>query len=194
MAAEEENTELVNQQGQHGHGYGLELAHEKDLGSTKATLAKEIKRLQLHGEILREAISARDYLKLQRLTKNTTPDKLNLIESITEQTQELMIDNESSIQEVKAWNSETRGIFNNTPKVFENGNYILQQHKDEKAQSTKVKLQEEEQELKKLREKETNKFEEQIAKEKLATEKALWLGQRRIMLETKERAGNVEKG
>ena len=65
--AEEENTELVDQQGPHGHGYGLESAYEKDLGSTKATLAKEIKRLQLHGEILDDAISARDYLKLQRL-------------------------------------------------------------------------------------------------------------------------------
>ena len=51
MAAEEENTELVDQQGQHGHGYGLELAYGMDLGSTTATLAKEIKKLQLHGEI-----------------------------------------------------------------------------------------------------------------------------------------------
>ena len=51
MAAEEENTESVDQQGQHGHGYGLELAYGMDLGSTTATLAKEIKKLQLHGEI-----------------------------------------------------------------------------------------------------------------------------------------------
>ena len=58
MAAEEENTELVDQQGQHGHGYGLELVYGMDLGSTRATLAKEIKKLQLHGEILEEAISA----------------------------------------------------------------------------------------------------------------------------------------
>ena len=114
MAAEEENTELVDQQGQHGHGYGLELAYGMDLGSTRATLVKEIKKLQLHGEILEEAISARGYQKLQRLTENTIPNKSNLIESIVEKTQELMIDNESGIQEVKEWNSETRGIFNNT--------------------------------------------------------------------------------
>ena len=100
MAAEEENTELVDQQGQQGHGYGLELAYGMDLGSTTATLAKEIKKLQLCGEILEEAISARNYQKLQRLTENTIPNKLNLIESIIEKTQELMIDNESSIQEV----------------------------------------------------------------------------------------------
>ena len=31
MAAEEENTELVDQ---HGHGYGLDLAYGMDLGST----------------------------------------------------------------------------------------------------------------------------------------------------------------
>ena len=68
-----------------------------DLGSNKATLAKEIKKLQVHGEILEEAISTRDYQKLQRLTENTIPKKLNLIESIIEKTQELMINNESSI-------------------------------------------------------------------------------------------------
>ena len=89
-----------------------------DLGSTSATLVKEIKKLQPHGEILEEAISARDYQKLQRLTENTIPNKLNLIESIIEKTQELMIDNESSIQELKDWNSETRGIFKNTPTVL----------------------------------------------------------------------------
>ena len=69
MAAEEENTELVDQQGQHRHGYGLELAYGMDLGSTKATLAKEIKKLQLHGEILEEAISARDYQKYKGLLR-----------------------------------------------------------------------------------------------------------------------------
>ena len=158
MAAEEKNTELVDQQGQHGHGYGLELAYGMDLGSTRATLVKEIKKLQLHGEILEEAISARDYQKLQRLTENTIPNKLNLIESIIERTQELMIDNESSIQEVKDWNSETRGIFKNTLTVFENGKYILQQYRDEKAQSTKVKLQEEGQELKEVERKERKKI------------------------------------
>ena len=140
MAAEEENTELVDQQRQHEHGYGLELAYGMDLGSTKATLTKEIKKSQLHGELLEKAITARDDQKLQRLTENTIPDKLNLFESIVEKTQELMMDNESSIQEVKAWNSETRGIFKNTLTVFKNGQYILQQYRDEKAQSTKVKL------------------------------------------------------
>ena len=75
-----------------------------DLNSTKVTLTKEIKTLQLHGEILEEAISARDYQNLQWLIENTIPNKLNLIESIVEKTQELMIDDESSIQEVKAWN------------------------------------------------------------------------------------------
>ena len=104
MAAEEKNTELVYQQGQYGQGYGLELAYGMDLGSTKATLAKEIKKFQLDGEILEEAIPARDYQKLQRLTENIIPNKLNLIESIIEKTQELMIDNKSSIREVKAWN------------------------------------------------------------------------------------------
>ena len=98
-----------------------------DLGSTKATLGKEIKKLQLHGEVLEETISSREYQKLQRLTENTMPNKLNLIESIIEKTQELMISNESSIQEVKAWNSETRGIFKDTLTVFENGKYIVQQ-------------------------------------------------------------------
>ena len=86
LPAEEENTELVDQQGQHGHGYGLELAYGMDLGSTRATLVKGIKKLQPHGEILEEAISARDYQKLQRLTENTRPNKLNLIESIIEKT------------------------------------------------------------------------------------------------------------
>ena len=52
MATEEENTELIDQQGQHGHGYRLELAYGMDLGSTRATLAKNVKKLQLHGEIL----------------------------------------------------------------------------------------------------------------------------------------------
>ena len=70
-----------------------------------------------------------------------------------------MIDNESSIQDVKDWNSETRGIFKNTLTVFENGKYILQQYRDEKVQSTKVKLQE----LKEVERKERKKFEEQIA-------------------------------
>ena len=84
MAAERENTELVDQQGQYGQGYELELAYRMDLGSTMATLAKRIKKLQLHGEILEEAISARDYQKLQRLTENTIPNKLNSIESIIE--------------------------------------------------------------------------------------------------------------
>ena len=86
-----------------------------DLGSTRATLEKEIKKLQFHREILEEAISARGCQKLQRLAENTIPNKLNLIESFIEKTQELMIDNESSIQEVKEdWNSETRGIIKNT--------------------------------------------------------------------------------
>ena len=39
-------------------------------------------------------------------------------------TQELMIDDESSIQGVKARNSETRGIFKNTLTVFEKGKYF----------------------------------------------------------------------
>ena len=45
MAAEEENTELVDQQGQHGHGYGLELTYGMDLGSTRATLVKGNKEI-----------------------------------------------------------------------------------------------------------------------------------------------------
>ena len=52
MATEEKITELLDQQGQRGHGYRLELAYGMDLGSTRATLAKEVKKLQLHGEIL----------------------------------------------------------------------------------------------------------------------------------------------
>ena len=69
-----------------------------------------------------------------------------------------MIDNESSIQEVKSWNSETRGIFKNTLTVFENGKYSLQQYRDEKAQSTKINLQEEEQEFKEVERKEWKKL------------------------------------
>ena len=42
MAAEEENTELLDQQGQHGYRYRLELEYGMDLGITRATLAKEI--------------------------------------------------------------------------------------------------------------------------------------------------------
>ena len=119
MSAEEENTELIDSQGQHRHAYGFELPYGMDLGSFQIpTLGNVIKKLQLHLDILEETISARDHQKLQRLTENTIPNKFNLIESIIEETQELMIDNESSIQQVKAWNSETRGIVKNTLNSF----------------------------------------------------------------------------
>ena len=77
--------------------------------------------------------------------------------------------------------------------VFKNGKYILQQYRDKKAQSTKVKLHEKEQEFKEVERKERKKFEEQIANEKLATEKALWMEQRRIMFETKEKELEMER-
>ena len=69
----------------------------------------------------------------------------------------------------------------------------MQQYRDEKTQSTKVKLQEEEQEVKEVERKERTKFEEQVAKEKLVTEKALWMEQRRIMLETNEKEPEMER-
>ena len=48
MAAEEENTELVEQgQHKHGYGYGFQLAYGMDLEITKVTLMKAVfKRLE----------------------------------------------------------------------------------------------------------------------------------------------------
>ena len=85
--------------------------------------------------------------------------------------QELLIDSDNSIQEVKDWNSETKESLKGTLEVFRNGKYILQQYRDEKARSTKAKLQEEEKELKEAEIRERKMFEEQIAKEKFATER-----------------------
>ena len=191
MATEEENVELGHHQGLHGYGFGL--AYGTDLECTKTTLGKEIKKLQFHGEILKDAILEKEYQKLQRLTESTIPSKLDLIENIIEKVQELMIDSDNSIQEVKDWNSETRESFKSTLEVFENGKYILQQYRDEKARSTKAKLQEEEKELKEAEIRERKMFEEQIAKEKFAAERALWMEQRKVMLETKERELEMER-
>ena len=191
MATEEENVELGHHQGLHGYGFGL--AYGTDLECTKTTLGKEIKKLQFHGEILKDAILEKEYQKLQRLTESTIPSKLDLIENIIEKVQELMIDSDNSIQEVKDWNSETRESFKSTLEVFENGKYVLQQYRDEKARSTKAKLQEEEKELKEAEIREREMFEEQIAKEKFAAERALWMEQRKVMLETKERELEMER-
>ena len=78
----------------------------------------EIKKLQFHGEILKDAILEKEYQKLQRLSESTVPSKLDLIENIMEKVQELMIDNDNSIQEVKDWNSEARESFKGTLEVL----------------------------------------------------------------------------
>ena len=171
MATEEENIETGHHQRLRGYGFGL--SYGVDLECTKTTLGKEIKKLQFHGEILKDAILEKECQKLQRLTESTIPSKLDVIENIIEQVQELMIDSNKSIQEVNEWNSEIRESFKGTLEVFENGKYMLQQYRDEKARSTKAKLQEEEKELKEAEIRERNIFEEQIAKEKFATERAL---------------------
>ena len=158
MATERENVELGHHQGLHGYGFGL--AYVTDLECTKITLGKEIKKLQFHGEILKDAILEKEYQKLQRLTESTIPSKLDLIENIIEKVQELIIDSDNSIQEVKDCNSETRQSFKSKLEVFENGKYILQQYRDEKARSTKAKLQEEEKELKEAEIRERKMFEE----------------------------------
>ena len=191
MATEEENVELGHHQGLHGYGFGL--ACGTDLECTKTTLGKEIRKLQFHGEILKDAILEKEYQKLQRPTESSIPSKLDLIENIIEKVQELMIESDNSIQEVKDWNSETRESFKSTLEVFENGKYILQQYSDKKARSTKAKLQEEEKELKEAEIRERKMFEEQIAKEKFAAERALWMEQRKVMLETKERKLEMER-
>ena len=103
--------------------------------------------MQFHEEILKDAILEKEYQTLQRLTESTIPSKLDLIENIMEKIQELMLDIDNSIQEVNDWNSETRESFKGTLEVFKNGKYILQQHSDGTARSTKAKLQEEEKEL-----------------------------------------------
>ena len=164
-----------------------------DLECTKITLGKERKKLQFHGEILKDAILEKEYQQLQRLTESTIPSKLDLFENIIEKVQKLMIDSDNSIQEVKDWNSETRESFKSTLEIFENGKYILQQYWDEKARSNKAKLQEEEKELKEAEIRERKMFEEQIAKEKFAAERALWMEQRKVMLETKERELEMER-
>ena len=89
-----------------------------------------------------------------------------------EKVQELIIDSDNSIQEVK---------------------HILQQYRDEKAWSTKAKLQEEEKELEEAEIMERKMLEEQIAKEKFAAERALWMEQRKVMLETKEGELKLER-
>ena len=92
-------------------------------------------------------------------------------------------------------NSETRGIFKNTSKVFENGNSILQQHKDEKAQSTKGKLQEEEQELKEVERKRNEKIRGADCKGKVSYRESFVDGTKKNHVRNKgKRAGNVEKG
>ena len=116
MATEEENVELGHHQ--RLHRYRLGLAYGTDLECTKTTLAKEIKKLQFHGEILKDPILEKEYQKLQRLSESTIPSKLDLIENIMEKVQELMIDSDNSIQEVKDWNSEARDSFKGTLEVL----------------------------------------------------------------------------
>ena len=82
-----------------------------------------------------------------------------------------MIDSDSSIDEVKGRNSETRESFDSTLGIYENGKYILQQYRDKKAQSIKTKLQKEEKKLKEVARRERKKLEEQIACERFATER-----------------------
>ena len=94
---------------------------------------------------------------------------------------------------LKTGTQKPEGYFRTHLQFLKMENYILQQYRDEKAQSTKVKLQEEERELKEVERKERKKFEEQIAKETLATENALWMEQRRIMLEIKEKELEMER-
>ena len=70
---------------------------DSDLEFTKTTLGKKIKKLQFHGEILKDAILEKEYQKLKRLTESTIPSKLDLIGNIMEKVQELMIDSDNSI-------------------------------------------------------------------------------------------------
>ena len=100
------------------HRYGIGLAYGADLECTKTTLGKEIKKLQFHGEILKDASLEKEYQTLQRLSESTVPSKLDLIENIMDKVQELMIDNDNSIQEVKDWNSEARESFKGTLEVL----------------------------------------------------------------------------
>ena len=112
MAAEDENAKLLDQQGLHGHGYGLELAYGIDFGSTKVTLGKEIKKLQLHGEILEEAISAIDYQKFRRLTEKTIPNKLNLIKVLFSLEHKLNLTNHVTITaRLRRMHFQRPGIF-----------------------------------------------------------------------------------
>ena len=75
---------------------------------TKKAVEKEVIKINMHREQIKEALEQEEIGKLRRLCSVTVPNKLTLLDELIEKTSELMIDEEEPIGVVQEWIKGTR--------------------------------------------------------------------------------------
>ena len=70
---------------------------------TKKTVKKEVIKINMYGEQIKEVLEQEEMGELSRLCNVTVPNKLTLLDELIEKTSELMIDEDEPIGVVRGW-------------------------------------------------------------------------------------------
>ena len=159
----------------------------------KKLVEKEILKINLYGEQIKEAIDGEEIETLNRLCGTTVPNKLKALEDLIEKTSEMMIDEEETIGAVQAWTKGTKNSFKEALELFAKGKAVINECNVKLNELAKKRTEDEERKNREEERKEMWEYEEFIRREKFEKEKAAWILQQKNMIETKEKEMEIER-
>ena len=160
---------------------------------TKKTVKKEVIKINMYGEQIKEALEQEEIGKLSRLCTVTVPNKLTLLDELIEKTSELMIDEEELIGVVQEWIKGTRTEFQGVIVLYEKGKLLVDRHNAKVDELVREKVLNQERKNREDERREMWEYEEQLRHEKMRAERTVWREQQQIMIETKEKEIEMER-
>ena len=148
---------------------------------TKKTVKKEVIKINMYGEQIKEALEQEEIGKLSRLCTDTVPNKLTLLDELIEMTSELMIDEEEPIGVVQEWIKGTRTEFQWVVVWYEKGKLLVDRHNAKVDELAREKVLNQERKNREDERREMWEYEEQLRHEKMRAERTVWREQQQIM-------------
>ncbi len=156
-------------------------------------IGKEVTKINMYGEQIKEALEQDEFSKLNRLCEVTVPNKLKLLDDLIEKTGELMIDEDATIVKVQTWTKDTRRAFQGVFSLYEKGKLVLDDYNTKMNELAKEKASHQERKNREDERREMWEYEENLRQEKLEKDRAAWKEQQKIIIETKEREVEIER-
>ena len=160
---------------------------------TKKTVKKEVIKINMYGEQIKEALEQEEIGKLSRLCTVTVPNKLKLLDELIEKTSALMIDKEEPIGVVQEWIKGTRTEFQGVIVLYEKGKLLVDRHNAKVDELARKKVLNQVWKNREDERREMWEYEEQLRHEKMRAKRTVWREQQQIIIETKEKEIEMER-